>query len=303
MLKGRKPPLVPERALEAARNARRNHERLDRSLTQVEMTMSILRDHPILIYSMGKVGTSALLDSVAAATESRVLKCHSLTGPGLADSTRRHHEIGETRRPRMQWQHQQLAHIISTARWKRWELVCGVREPIARSTSAYFHWLRRRKQLDPTVAQSDDVELHAERISDLVSRWIASDWFTDELLGTTGIDVYASPFPHESGYCVYEHGRFRSITIRQEDLATVGSQALGRFFDLPGPLPLTERNQASTSAQASLYHDFLNQYRFSAAVVDRALSAPQARHFYSDGERSDFFDRWTQGLPGSATKD
>ena len=59
-------------------------------------------------------------------------------------------------------------------------------------------------------------------------------WFETKLEPIFGIDVYASPFPHQLGYKIYRNPpRANLLLIRLENLNQIGSEAVRKFLGLP----------------------------------------------------------------------
>ncbi len=281
------------------RPLRRASASVDKLMTGRE-TRQTLREDPVLIFSMGKTGTSSLYEALAQATGRPVLKAHALSRDGIARRTAKELRLGVSSRPRFWWSCETIAdafdEIATDAAPERpWDLLCGVRDPIALAVSDHFYGLRRQGQvgLDPWLC--GDNASHAAAIHEnLRTNFIRRDWFQEELQATTGIDVYATPFP-TIGFAEYNRTPFRALVIRNEDLEHAGPEAIAEFLGLDAPLMIEHHNVGRTDVDASPYHRFLAAGRLDPAVVDAVYATRLARHFYSDFERETLRARWTQG--------
>ena len=119
------------------------------------------------------------------------------------------------------------------------------------------------------------------------------DWFDDELRAVTGIDVYSSPFPHHEGAGAYEHGRFRALVLRAEDLDDAGPRAIAAFLGLASPLAIERRNEGTAGDPTSAYRRFVDRPRLPDDLVESVYATRLARHFYRDDERDLLRQHWT----------
>lgn len=280
------------RAKEPARIARRRSVVVDRAATVVEHAVVLWRRDPILIFSIGKVGTTALSASIEQATGRPVVKAHGLTRSGLRERLER--ELLITKRPRGLWENAWLRRDLVLRPRRPWQVISGIRDPIALAASAHFYNVRVRSSSDGGAGRATDMSMadHAREVEAIARRLTHDeDWFRDEMEPVTGIDVYAEPFPHEAGYARFRRGRFDVLLLRQEDLRAVAPEALAEFFGLPRPVEILTRNHGDGD---QTYSEFLSHWRFSQEFVDSIYATPVVRHFYSDTERQAMKERWAE---------
>jgi Putative capsular polysaccharide synthesis protein len=281
------------------RRVRRRSVIVDKTMTWAETAHVLVRRDPILIYSMGKTGTTSLAETLEAATSRPVVKAHALSPRGQARRLEKSRRLEIVDRPRFLWAAQWIRHDLRLRGRHRWDIICGVRDPVALAVSDHFYGLRLQAEIGvQTERHHDDVDRHAEAVAaGIDALFHQEDWFADELLAVTGIDVYATPFPHEQGYRIYEQGRFRVLLTRFEDLPEVGPGALQEFFGLSEPVPIPARNVGLTDGETvgdeSLYRRFVTDGALSADVLAAAYDTRLARHLYSDVERAAFASRWS----------
>lgn len=250
---------------------------------------------PVAVYSMGKVGSAAVAETIEAEIGRPVLHCHRVTGVGISAARSWEREHGAPPSPHS-WNGEYLRYRLAFERRRRWDIVCGVREPIGRDIAAVFQNAERFGWFDPAFP---DGGIDPTDVVGQVVRWGRQDhlgtvgWFDAELRAVTGIDVLAVPFDRSAGFGVYERGRFRVLLFRFEDLDRVGSEAIGSFFAVPGP-PMHEVNIGARKPYADAYRRFTAGAVFPESALDAAYESRLARHFYSDEERARFRARWSR---------
>jgi len=289
-VRGRAPlsSVLPVTAWKApARSLRRASTVVDKVASQVELARLIRTRDPILIYSMGKAGTSAMTASVKAVTGRPVVKVHAISRSGVEQ--RRLSSGGG--RPRILWAGNHLRREFRLDPRHRWTVICGVREPIARGVSAYFY--RPRPATTVRTHGDRDVDASARAVGQYVAGLAGHDWFEEELRSMTGIDVYAKPFEPGRGFATYEAGRFRVLVVRSEDLRRVGPAALAAHLGLADPVPILDRNLGEDHLAGDAYTLFKRTVRFPRPLVESAYDTRLARHFYDAAEIEGFIRRWS----------
>lgn len=256
-------------------------------------TRGVMSRHPIVVFSMGKTGTTSLTTALESASGRPVVKAHALSRAGIDRRMAKADRLQVVSRPRFLWSSEEIAE--SLARGGRWDLLCGVRDPVALAVSDHFYGLQRQREVgrEPWVAE-DDVDGHRDAIAhNLQTNFVETDWFDQELRATTGIDVYDVPFPHHEGARSYSNGRFRALVVRAEDLDEIGPRTIATFLALAAPLEIHRRNEGTAGNPHSAYRHFVDHVPLPDGLVDTVYATPMARHFYSDTERAELRNRWT----------
>ena len=270
------------RAWEVARNLRRRLAVIDRAATWSETWAGMSRN-PVIIYSMGKTGTTSLTNAIEQASRQPVLKAHALRPSAIR--VRRRDERVMADRPRFWWQAEAMSAYLATHR-HRLRMITVVRDPIARAVSAHFYTAKRAGL--PALHENS-----SSMVEQLALWHAAHDWFVEEFRPTTGLDVYASGFPDSDGVMRLSNDRFDVLVLRTEDLGSVGPDVLSRWLGLDRPLALPRSNRGDTESRSE-YRSFLDQWTPRPSVLERVYSAPLAKHFYSDAERAGLRDHWLQ---------
>lgn len=272
-----------------ARFLRRRSALVDRLATYVETGHQLVTSDPVLIFSIGKVGTTSVAASIETATGRPVIKAHGLSDEGLRIRLERESEL--TDRPRGIWANQWLRRDLALRRRHRWQIISGVRDPVAIAASAYFYNRRMHLAAGQTVpVADDDVAGHARGVESIIEHFTHhEDWFRDEMQTVTGIDVFAEPFSTDDGHARYSLGRFSLLTLRQEDLRRVGPSALGEFLGLDGSCELPERNMG---VEDPVYARFRTERQLDRSVVEASYATRFAQHFYAPDELERMAAKW-----------
>jgi len=255
---------------------------------------------PLVVFSMGKTGSTAIARAIHDATGDPVFQVFRLS-PDLVTDAERRYRATEPDAPfpgaRHLWESEYLLRRPPTAS-APWTVITTVREPVAQAVSAFFHASGRRAYLDGDRS-----------VAQLVDELVAGDWtrppvrwFDREFRSAFGIDVYEQPFDVAAGHAVIETPAVRVLLLRQESFAAAPI-ALGRFLGRAGPVPVPARNEASTKSYGGRYAEFVASARLPPAVLDAAYGSRYARHFYADREREGFRRRWAAAGGGSGASD
>lgn len=263
-----------------------------------------IRTEPIIVYQMGKVGSTTVQQSLVANFKSLGLDVPVYDYHGfnrierlelfLLKRAKEGHQVAAS----LQVVRQAMAFKkeMSEKPNQSWNLVSLVRDPIARTVSAFFQGLPEIvpdwKQLygahDLTLG-----ELRELYLGTFNQHAGVGEWFDVQMKPVFGIDVYASPFSAAAGYKIYPtRGNVRLLVIRLEDLDRVAGQALEAFLGL-SDFQLVNTNVARDKDYSSLYEEWLKM-PLPVAYVKKMYRTRYARHFYTPEELEAFAHRWTQ---------
>jgi hypothetical protein len=242
------------------------------------------QENPILIYQMGKVGSSAISDAF-----------ESLGYPVVRNASKR---IRRRAKVVHTHNHDAVARYMPHRRLDRDQFVItGVRDVLSRNISAFF-----QNFADPAspwwyFGTRDDIE-HA-RMKDLIEFFnarhpahlhdIVEPWF-DRFGDAVGVDLFAQAFPMERG-CLEIEAPVNVFVYRIEDLQRRGPD-LARFLGKP-ELSIRPRNVGSQKWYAQKYRDFTANYKPDRDVLDTVYGSRIMRHFYSRAERTSAISKWT----------
>ena len=245
---------------------------------------------PLVVFSMGKTGSTAIARALHDATGEPVFQVFRLEPERLAQAERRY-RAGHPRAPfagaHHLWESQYLLRKPPGER-APWTVITTVREPIAQAVSAFFHGagLRQRLAAHPTVAAL------VEALVD--EHWTRPPvrWFDREFAPALGIDVYERTFDPAVGFGVIDTEAVQVLLLRQENFDAAPA-LLAHFLHRHDPVPVPARNEGAGRAYGERYREFLATARMPDRLLDEAYGSRYARHFYADSELADFRRRWS----------
>lgn len=249
---------------------------------------------PIIVYQMGKVGSSSMYWSLdALRLNVPVYHLHFLNDAdriaAWAKKTLRVHD----RELKMVALAQKLRQEIDRGTAPRYHLISLVRAPVPRNLSTFFH------NIDSYLPHFDE-RLQAPSFSfqDVTDYFVnefqehtPERWFDHQVRDVFGLDVYAAPFARERGYQIYENDRARLLVIRLEDLNRVAAKAMSEFLNIPD-FRLVPMNAGESKKYGALYKEYLNQLRLPRAYITETNDTQYAQHFYTPQELEASVARW-----------
>lgn len=264
----------------------------------------------ILVYTMGKVGSSsiysALQRAVAPNLHTATYHVHFLNHNTLAAMER--YECESYPLDKRIYDHILIGRHLGRAINRgydfknRFKIITGIRDLVAVDISSFFQTLDRLRGFDysrilsdpPHILTRDLNALFIERIS--LNRRLPGDqwlsWFDKELTQVMGLNVFATPFPTVKGWHMYRGDHPETLLIRVEDLRKAGAEACRTFLGIQGPFEISPANVGSNKAYSNAYTHFKNNVQLPTDYLEEMYSSRVMRHFYDANEISMFRRRW-----------
>jgi hypothetical protein len=258
--------------------------------------------NPILIYQMGKVGSSSVLRSLESANlPNPIYHVHCLSDAGIKRAEDHYLSLRSTI-PR----HIRFCSILRDKVDKefsntQWQVVTLVREPIIRMISDFFqnvdvYWPHLVGE-DGRVKKQDaltflkDMFLDYDETTDY-----ACTWFDREIKSLLKVDVYNYPFDNQKGYTLVNERNVRILIFRTENLNAVFENAMLEFLGIDIPIRLIKDNVGITKAYTNEYQYVLDNISLPKSLCRRIYSSRYARHFYPPSMRNIFASKWSREL-------
>lgn len=227
-----------------------------------------LYDADLHIFQMGKVGSHTISRAVQeAGYEGNLIHLHWVT-----DLV---HGYPSNRLP--------YSRILVHERERPVKVISATREIVSWAISGQFQY-----QGGALINVRDAVAMIEERFWGACQdglRWFDHRYFCD-------LDVHASPFDHAAGFTRIEHGGIDLLIYRQEDLPRLGT-TFAAFLDLPD-VSIGAVNVGSGKRYATLYREVVRRFRLPGNLLSTLYDSPFMRHFYSDDERQQAYERWVR---------
>jgi len=236
----------------------------------------------ILIYSMGKVGSTSIYFSLKKKLPvTDIFHVHFLSDYWLNEKL-----------PRMnKYFHGNINHgkeILSHIRknpGKRIKIITLVREPISRDVSDFFqNWKSEYKNIEgiktEQILQAIEENKHEYTLN----------WFDTEFKNYLGFDVYKIPFDTEKGYKIYNLPNIDILCLKLEEINKTGHKALNEFLGIQ--LSLLNKNTSLEKKGKELYLEVKKKYKASKSKLHELYSSNYVRHFYTEEEINTFKEKW-----------
>ncbi len=249
---------------------------------------------PIIVYQMGKVGSSSMYWSFdALRLNVPVYHLHYLNGMDAMETWIRQTLRAPKRELKMVDLARKLQSEIERGTAPRYHLVSLVRAPVPRNLSTYFHNV---DSYFPNFVQR--INAHTLHVSELGDYFLnvfrettPERWFDEQVRDVFGIDIYAAPFPRERGYQIYQNAKARLLVLRLEDLNRVVGTAMREFLNIPD-FALVPANAGESKTYGGLYKEFLATLHLPREYIETTNSTRYARHFYNESELAASVARW-----------
>ena len=251
---------------------------------------------PIVVFSMGKVGSTTVHWTVGALPlPNPVFHGHFMSWESIR--TRPTCRLGLGPGPSEQHEAAKHLRIFADLTWGlvHWRLITLVRDPVARHVSDLF-----QNFLDtPQLRGREGNELAEAAIEVLRQRMAAFDedtdyvcnWFDRQIKSVFEFDILAAPFDAAAGYGRYEARNADILLIRLEDLSERGPEALQAFLDIPH-VEILSANEGMAKETRDAYRAVLDRLTLPDSTLDKVYGSRLARHFYTDAEIKGFKARW-----------
>jgi hypothetical protein len=238
---------------------------------------------PVLVYQMGKVGSSTVSASLRHAGISNV-HVHFI-GDHWPQAAQYHRERGDEL-PQNLYRGWLLRYWLRVKR-RQVKVITLVRDPVARKISSAFQLRRYNPNLSVDDASAAKRWLR-ENIDFDESLPYESVWFDREINAVFDIDVYDHPFDPEKGYTRIQTSRADVLVLRLEDLDDLIPSVVSDFV---GSQLAVERTNTRSN---DTYRTIKQTFTLPPSTLERIYSQRMVRHFYSDREIDAFIDSWSE---------
>jgi hypothetical protein len=252
----------------------------------------------LLIYQMGKVGSTTLLDTLRPIlSQSQLYHIHVLSDAGIRQEDQHYYGGPPTLFSKS---HLPATKHLFESKFLRKQMARGLagtkiitlcRDPVEREVSAFFQEHLPDERFRQRLGAPAQVPGVVEDFWRGNAFEFALNWFDRELKAVFAFDVYAHPFPHEQGYGIYEPNGVGILVIKLEALNTCFRPALREFLGVDVPA-LKQANVTKAKGYQDLQTAFLKALTFSPEFLDEVYNSKYATHFYTATERQAFRARW-----------
>lgn len=216
----------------------------------------------MLVYQMGKVGSTALAEVIPGSQH-----FHTLYGNQPCPYFQRY-TSSVLRRTVSYCVAQPLKRIVLKQR-KHLKIISIVREPTSRNMSMFFQdlpfWITGYVEKYDRETRRTDLDWLWNVYVNIFNHEYVAQWFDKEIKRFTGIDVLAEGFDKANGYSKYKKSNIELLVFRLEDIDKV-MPVLEDFSQTS--LEITGVNKGENKWYSGAYKEFTRKYRQEAIKLE-----------------------------------
>lgn len=249
--------------------------------------VKVLGLEPLLILSNGKSATSSLELSLSPYPQFAIFQLHTLNKETI-ESRVAHRAAANHPYPSTLMNSLTLYEVAPGL--KNLKIISVVRDPLASKASSFFQNVERREpKLYAECLETQDSAPLLEKFKPDTARLLS--WFDREIMQPFGLDVFATPFSREDGFCIYTNENVSLLVMKLEMLDDCVGSAMKAFLGIDD-FVLQNANVGSAKKYGNLYADFIKRSIYSDASIEAAYNTRYAEHFYTAEEIDGFRSKW-----------
>jgi hypothetical protein len=254
---------------------------------------------PIIIYQMGKVGSTTVYKSLKNANlYSPIYHVHFLSWEGIKNAEDYFLSLQNPIVPAHIERSKRLREEIDRAKDTRWRVITLVREPIGRQISDFFQ--NAESYYPDLIDENGNVKIHSA-IECLRNAFVNFDekadyactWFDKELNRVFHVNVYDYPFNYHDGFLIIREQNIDCLVLRMEDLDRSFNDAISEFLGIRNTINMLKSNVSEEKKHSDAYRYVFDNITIPKSVCMRIYSSEYARHFYTESMRRDLIRRWS----------
>jgi hypothetical protein len=249
--------------------------------------------NPVLVYSMGKVGSSSIVNTLRDIGIDEV-QPHSFTisrrGSYFVLPNRgRVKKLKDKIKSNLLKLKGKLYFFTKRITGEKIKVITLTRDPLARTISAYFE--QYQYVLGKDINQVNTKDLIAN-FFEFANHHTPHIWFDNEIKAMLGADVYKLDFDREIGWHKVQTRYYHLLIIKMESLSSL-EEPLAKLFNV-NEFVLKPTNRSDFKVYKTAYDRFRQEIRFSKEYLDFHYNSRYATHFYTKKELSDFRKKWIE---------
>lgn len=250
----------------------------------------------IIIYQMGKVGSSTVYETVKNMNlDFSVNHIHFLSDDGILEAENFFRNSVSKKIP-MHLHRSKLIKEYFNFKNEKIKFITLTREPIGRIISDVFQNL---KYFYPDLI--DGQQLKTEEIQQIVSSKLdisnvdsefATNWFDNELIKALDIDIFEYAFDVEKGYSIIKNANIEILLLQMEGMNNILEEALQEFFNYKNSIKIQHTNIGDNKVFSNEQSWIKNNIQLNDEVLSAFYSTKYMKHFYSDQQIRKFKNKW-----------
>jgi len=233
-------------------------------------------ENNILIYQMGKVGSTTLEETIP-----KSIHLHSLYANWPCSVFFEQRRKGILKR--LKGSLSDLLRRIAIKRRDKIKIITIVRDVYSRNVSMYFqnlqHWLYKYAEDYRYDNRFENIENLYDAFDKVFDHNYALSWFDKEIKRFTNIDIYNYSFDKNAGCTRIQNDKYDILIIKlehMEDNWKVIEEFVGK------EIKLINANVSTNKWYHGVYRDFIKSYRPSQNYLELLYTSKLMKHFYTD---------------------
>ncbi|HBC3860871.1 putative capsular polysaccharide synthesis family protein [Vibrio parahaemolyticus] len=267
---------------------------------QFEKNRELRADNFVLVYQMGKVGSS----SIEHTLEARNIPSYHIHTFDDHEEFHMYHNKKDVSKF-FDFKNRAMYRLVLNQRKRilqkreQIKIVTLIRDPIATVFSRFFQDLHLQfiegKKNDAIHRDMEVTYKHLEHCFDnYINLNYFADWFDNELKRNFSIDVMRQEIDSTQPFFTFNNDKASVILIKCEQLSSLDKE-IGDFLNVDN-FVLKNSNEAKNKWYSNIHQYFKQHYDFSKLFYMYDL--PLYRHIYSQPERETFKTKWLK-TPGT----
>lgn len=272
----------------------------NRARQDVKNAFSDPKIPPVLVYTMGKVGSSTVAASLNnASLPNKILQVHFLSND-LSYYRKLHKNFGLYPPPYHIFLGEEIHKVLTRRRFPCIKIISLFRDPIAFTISDLFqnpHFAKEPISDDGGNILPDKAikYLEKELRNPRVFKYLLQ-WFDRELKEVFDIDIFATPFPSKNGSKVYTNKNISALVMSLESLSFKGVKAISEFLNIDSAFKLEVNNMRERLSDSNAYQAVLKNITLKSDLCKKIYSSKFVKHLYCQSFIDRFIERWSYGF-------
>ena len=245
-------------------------------LKDIELRLKLYATNqtPIIIYQMGKVGSSSVMKSLEKKAILPLFRVHFLlkNADNRSFYNPKVYEILELKLGReKQVRRGEFLYNKIIVPKKQVKIISLTREPIGRNVAAFFQNFERE-----TGKKYEQSNFTPQELRDIFINFFPHstplDWFDNHFKPFFGIGVYEYPFPKEQGYLIINKDNVDLLILKLETSDSVKEKAIAEFLGLK-EFKLVRTNVGEDKNYRDMYKEFKQNLKLPLSYVEEMCSS------------------------------
>lgn len=248
--------------------------RIERLKSLLTIFREFRNEESILIYQMGKVGSTSLENSLTQSLHFHTLYGNSPCWPHLAQRR-------DSLLKKFEGFVSDFTKRFAISLRKEIRIISIVREPVSRDMSMFFqdlpHWLYAYIGQSKVDTRQEGMDILMEAFHESYDWRYAINWYDKEIKRLTGIDIFESKFNKNEGIKELTKGKYKLLLVKVENLnqqIDIVSQFVGEEISLDNV------NRGDSKWYAPVYLNFKKVFTLSEQYKKEVFSSKFYEYFY-----------------------